>query len=58
MVADMYRLERAARLAMGPFHDGAPEIVPPRPAFGTAQRLAVLAAAAIALAAATALFFF
>ncbi len=57
MAADMHRLERAARLAMGAFQDTAPEIIPPRPAFGATQRLAVLAAAAIALVAATALLF-
>lgn len=57
MIADMHRMERAARLAMGAFQDAAPEILPPRPAFGPVQRLAVLAAAAIALAAASALFF-
>jgi len=58
MVADMHRLERAARFAMGPFQDTAPEILPPQPAFGSTQRLAVLAAAAMALAAAIILFFF
>jgi len=58
MVADMHRLERAARLAMGPLQDAAPEVVPPQPAFGAAQRFAVLTAAAIALAAAVALLVF
>lgn len=55
MVADMYRLERAARLVMGPIPDVAPEILPPQPAFRIAQHLAVLAAAVVALATATAL---
>jgi hypothetical protein len=54
----MHRLERAARLAMGPLQDAAPEVVPPQPAFGAAQRFAVLTAAAIALAAAVALLVF
>jgi hypothetical protein len=58
MVADMYRLERAARLAMGPIPDIAPEILPPQPAFRIAQHFAVLAAATVALAAATALLLF
>lgn len=57
MVADMHRLERAARLAMGPLQDMAPEIVPPQPAFGAAQPLVVLAAAVATLAAAALLFF-
>ncbi|WP_180375517.1 hypothetical protein [Mesorhizobium sp. 8] len=58
MVADMYRLERAARLAMGPIPDIAPEILPPQPAFRMTQHFAVLAAATVALAAATALLLF
>lgn len=57
MVTDMHRLERAARLAMGTIQDMAPEILPPQPAFQMTQRLAVLAAAAVALAAAIALLF-
>ncbi|MGN6537341.1 MAG: hypothetical protein ACTHKQ_16635 [Mesorhizobium sp.] len=55
MVADMYRLERAARLAMGPIPEIAPEILPPQPAFRMTHHFAVLAAATVALAVATAL---
>lgn len=57
MIADMHRLERAARLTMGTMQDLAPEILPRQPAFRLTQHLAILAAVAVALAAAIALLF-
>lgn len=42
---------------MGTIQDMAPEILPPQPAFQMTQRLAVLAAAVVALAAAITLLF-